>query len=139
MTISIIAKNASQAGQTIVRGGRLTVLGSGGHTELPINQGGLLTYNVPAFKTALIRGSMVVTNLGSTNTFIQVEMFDTQSGRLIPIARANAVNVTVNFEMKLVQLRNFPVDPQDQQIEIHGDGANDGVAEWFAFIEEKPN
>lgn len=139
MVFSIIAKNASQVGQTIVRGGRLTVLGSSGVTESPINQGGLLAYEVPQFKNAVIKGTMTPTNFGTDNTFFQVELFDSQSGRLIPIVRSGTVGLTVSFELKVTQLRPRPEDPQDQEMQIHGDGVNDGTAEWYAEIIEKPN
>ncbi len=139
MTVSIVAKNASQGSQTILRGGRLTEVRGAGTIEVPINQGGLLAYEVPEFKTALIRGSFTITDFGTNNTFMQVEMFDTQSGRLIPIARGTVLGQTVVFEMKITQLRPAS-SGQDQEVQFHGNGATgDGVAEWFAFIEEKPN
>lgn len=140
MTVSIVAKNASQGSQSLLRGARLINIGSSGSGEQDIDQGGLLNYNVPPFKTAIIKGTFVITNFGTNNTFMQVELFDSQSGRLVPIARGTVVGQTVAFELKLTQLRPRPEFSQDQNVAFHGDGAvSDGTAEWFVSIEERPN
>jgi len=135
LVFSLIAKNASQKTQSLTRGGRLTVVGSGGSTELPISAGGLLAYVVPDNKKAIVRGNITVTDLGS-QAFIQVEVFDTASGRLMPIVRISTVGVSSIFTTEIVKVgTGVPT----QEIQIHGDTTpNDGVAEWFADITELP-
>jgi len=139
LVFAIIAKTSAQKIQSIVRGGILSNLGSGAASEASFNQGGLLSYTVPAFKTAIVKGSIVATNMG-TNTVIRAELFDTQAGRLVAVAAVTSVGQTEKFEFEMPQLRNFPVDPQDFNIAAHGNNpANDGTAEWQAEITELPN
>lgn len=138
MTFAIFAKNSSQAEQSIIRGGRLTVVGSGGFTETDMIQGGLANYEVPSRKSARIRGTLILTSLGTDNTFIQVQFIDNQSGRTIPVARATVVGQTVTFDIKLAQVRVRPPAGIDMQMNVIGDGVNDGTAEWQAQITELP-
>lgn len=133
---SIIAKNASQKSQGITRGGRIINLGSGAAGENAINTGGLLTYVVPEGKKAKIKGNISVTNYGA-NLFVEVEVFDNSSGRLIPVVRLTAAQNEVSkpFEMEIVHI----LPALRQEVQIHGDNAaNNGTAQWFASIEELP-
>jgi len=139
MTVSIQAKNVSQKSQSILRGGIVTGIGTSIGSEADMFQGGLLDYDLASFKTARIRGSMTVTALGA-NTFLQVELFDTRVGRIISVARGTNNNQTVQFDFLMVQLRDFPDQPQDYDIQCHGDNvANNGSLEWQAEITELPN
>jgi len=135
LVFSLIAKNASQKTQSLTRGGRLTVLGSGGSTELPIAAGGLLAYSVPDNKKAIIRGNLTITDLGS-QAFIQVEVFDTASGRLMPILRLTSVGDSRSFNTEIVKIGTGIAK---QEMQIHGSTTpNDAVAEWFVDITELP-
>jgi len=134
LTIRIVAKTSAQKRNRILRGGRVIVLGSGGFTEQPIASGGLAVYTVPIGKTAQVRGSLVWTVLG-TQTFIEVTVFDTVSGRTIPIARANAVGDAIRFEAELFRIST----PAQMTMSIRGSNApNDATAEWIAEIQELP-
>jgi len=135
LTIRIIAKTASQKTPAIVRGGRLTVLGSGGFTETPINAGGLASYNVPIGKKTSVKGTLVVTNFGNNN-LINVNVFDSASGRTIPIGTARTVptNFVIQFECELT--RNATTQ---QTLIPDGDNSmNNGIAEWYATLIELP-
>jgi len=135
LVFSLIAKNSTQKVQSLVRGGRLINVGSGAAGELQINAGGILNYVVPNNKKAIVRGNITVTDLGS-QAFIQVEVFDTASGRLMPILRINTVNESRVFTTEIVKIGD---GVPTQQIEAHGNTTpNDGVAEWFADITELP-
>jgi len=139
MTISIIAKNATQAEQSIIRGGRLTEIGDGTFLEANLIQGGLGDYEVPNQKVAIIIGSLVITSLGTDNTFIEVEFRDNQSGRTIPVVRGTALGQTILFKIKLAQRRQRPPFGIDMAMGVTGDGAvDDGTAEWWAEIQELP-
>lgn len=137
LVFSIIAKTAAQKAQGVTRGGRLTVLGSGGATELDINAGGLLNYIVPLGKRAIIKGSINVTVWGA-NTSLDVEVFDNSSGRLIPVLHLiNVAGVLVGgtFELEVSHV----VGALRSEIQVHGDnGANNGTAEWIASVQEIP-
>ena len=139
MTVSIVAKNSSQKSQSILRGGIVTGIGTAIGSEADMFQGGLNDYDVPSFKTARLIGSFTVIALGA-NSFLQVELFDTRAGRIISQGRATANNQTVAFEFIMVQLREFPTNPQDYEIQTHGDNVgNNGSLNWSAEITELPN
>jgi len=137
LVFSIIAKNATQSSQSIVRGGIVTGIGTAVGSEATMFQGGLNNYDVPSFKTARIRGSLTVISLGS-NSFLQIELFDTRAGRIISQARATVNNQTVFFDFSMAQRR--VAASQDFDIQSKGDNvANDGSLEWSAEITELPN
>ncbi len=137
MTVSIIAKNASQGAQKVLRGGTVSGIGTAIGVELTMFQGGLLFYDVPSFVTAHIKGAFTITDLGA-NDFLQIELFDTRAGRIIAQGRSTTVNTTVQFDFTMVQLREEAF--QDYDIQCHGNNvANDGKLEWSAEITELPN
>lgn len=139
MTVSIQAKNVSQKSQSILRGGIVSGIGTAIGSELDMFQGGLLDYDVPSFKTARIRGSFTIIALGA-NSFLQIELFDTRAGRIISVGRGTTINQTVPFDFLMVQLRAFPENSQDYDLQSHGDNvANNGSLQWQAEITELPN
>jgi len=126
----IFSKTEAQASGAFIRGGRITVLGSGGFTENPINAGGLAVYSCPASKIAKIKGQMIWTVLG-TQTRIEITTFDPPSGRQVPVAVVLAVDIKETFE--------FDLTP-GQSIIPRGDVLpNDATMEWLATITEKNN
>jgi len=121
--------NQLQKLPTIIRGGLFTVVGDGNFTEAPINDGGWATYRAAVGNVALIKGTIVLGVLG-TNTFIDVTVFDTVLGRTVPIARINAANPKISFEVEVN--RNFTMG-------VTGDNAaDDGTCSILAFIQEVP-
>jgi len=132
MVFAIIAKTSAQKLGSFTRGGRLTVLGSGGFTESPINAGGLAVYTCPAGKIAKVKGNIVWTVAGATpQTFIEVHVFDNVSGRSIPQIRINTVGDSASFEFDLLPVQD--IIPRGSTL------PNDGGAEWLATITELPN
>jgi len=126
----IISRNISQRFSEDTRGGLYTVVGSGGATEASISTGSLIGYTVPAGKRTKLRGSMIVTNLGS-NTVIRVNVFDNTAGRIIPVAISAVINTVIEWSAVLAS--------SVFDITINGDnGANDGACAVLASIEELP-
>jgi len=127
---TITPRNITQRFSEDTRGGLYTVIGSGGVTEASISTGGLLGYTIPAGKKTRMRGSLMVTDLG-TNTQIRVNVFDSTAGRIVPIAISTAVGLQINWSTVLAGAQFT--------ITINGDNAaNDGAAAILASIEELP-
>jgi len=125
----IVSRNQTQGIRRIKRGSRLTVFGSGGQTEAPVFEGGILSYTVPAGKNAIVTGNFIVTVLGS-NTIMSVRSFDNSSGLGVILASATAANVPISFSTVLGSddVINFTAD----------NGANDGSAECEIEVQERP-
>jgi len=126
----VISRNVTQRFSEDTRGGLYTVVGSGGATEASISTGSLLAYSVPTGKRTRMKGTLIVTDLG-TNTSIAVNVFDNTAGRLIPVAIVTAINVLVEWSAVLAT--------SVFDITISGnDPANDGACAVLASIEELP-
>jgi len=127
----VVSRNVTQRFSEDTRGGLYTVVGSGGATEASISTGSLLAYSVPAGKRTRMRGTLIVTDLGS-NTALRVNVFDNTAGRLIPVAIVATINVLVEWSAVLA---NSVFD-----ITISGDNAaNDGACAVLASVEELPS
>jgi len=124
-----IPMNATQKLADIIRGGKFTVVGSGGSTEQPIDAGGWATYRPAVGTRALIKGTLTLLALGS-NTFLSVTVFDNTAGRLIEIARVDANQPSVEFEIEIQ--REFTCS-------VTGDNAaNDGSCDVLSYVRELP-
>ena len=123
-TLNILQKVPTQ-----IRGGIMTVVGSGGFTEAGISQGAWSTYRAAVGNRAIIKGSLVLNALG-TNVFIEATVFDNVNGRIIPVARVDANQPSDKFEVEV-----------DRELTpgVRGDNAaNDGSCEVIAYIHEVP-
>jgi len=126
----ITPRNITQKFSEDTRGGLFTVVGTGGATEAAISTGALLAYSVPAGKKTRVRGSLIVTDMG-TNTQIRVNVFDNTAGRIIPVGIATAIGVLVEWSAVLAGTQF--------DFTVNGDNAaNDGACAVLASIEELP-
>lgn len=121
--------NLLQKIDTIIRGGVWTGVGSGASSEAAIGLGGWGNYRSAVGHRGLIRGTLVLNSLG-TNTFLEATVFDTVNGRIIPVARVDANNTSVNFETEV---------DRDFIMGMRGDNAaNDGSCEIITHVQEVP-
>jgi len=121
--------NSLQKLPTIIRCSVYTGVGSSAASEAACSQGGVSGYRVPVGTRGIIKGTLVLNALGS-NTFIVFRLFDTVSGRQIPVARVDASSSKSDFEVEV---------DREITLSVTGDNvANDGSCEVMLFSSEAP-
>lgn len=128
MTGRTTALNQVQKINEVLRGSRITLLGSGGFTEAQVGTGVVSTYACPVGKKALVKGTFTAVALG-TNTNMGARVFDNTTGFASQLCILTALG-QASFTVILTS---------NERIQFFGDNAaNDGTAACTISIQEAP-
>jgi len=105
MTVTIIAKNASQAENRFVIGSRLTAWGKTNATQAQIGRFAISNYNVPEGKKAVIQGQLACVDI-TTHAWASLNVFDSTTTFQTQIAVLSAIG-SVSFITELTDNESF--------------------------------